>query len=189
MKKFGVLIAVCLGLLAGVLVVTAMADHHERDERHEKDRHRGDRGSSTTGVTNPAGAGVHADACGGCHFAYPPWLLPSGSWTKLLDNADDHFGETIDLSPEDLAALRDYLTNNAADRSGLKLSRKIMQSLSGDTPLRVTEVRYLIREHRDDDLPAGVFERASVGGMGNCIACHTGAANGDFDDDHVRIPK
>jgi mono/diheme cytochrome c family protein len=34
-----------------------------------------------------------------------------------------------------------------------------------------------------------VFVRPSVGSFSNCIACHTTAEKGVYDDDHVTIPQ
>jgi cytochrome c553 len=34
-----------------------------------------------------------------------------------------------------------------------------------------------------------VFKRASVGGAANCGACHGNAADGNFNEHEVRIPK
>jgi cytochrome c553 len=36
---------------------------------------------------------------------------------------------------------------------------------------------------------ASVFKRASVGSASNCGACHGHAADGDFNEHQVRIPK
>ena len=40
-----------------------------------------------------------------------------------------------------------------------------------------------------DEIPAQVFKRASIGSAANCIACHSGAEQGYFDEDSVRIPR
>jgi len=43
--------------------------------------------------------------------------------------------------------------------------------------------------HEHDEIPAQVFKRASIGSAANCIACHSGAEQGYFDEDSVRIPR
>jgi hypothetical protein len=36
---------------------------------------------------------------------------------------------------------------------------------------------------------AATFKRAAIKSPANCTACHRDAAQGDFEDDRVRIPK
>jgi len=38
------------------------------------------------------------------------------------------------------------------------------------------------------DLDPTILDRPSIGSLGNCIACHTSADQGDYDDDYVVIP-
>ena len=45
----------------------------------------------------------------------------------------------------------------------------------------------LVRAQAPQDRPA-VWQHASVKSPANCAACHTGAAQGDFDDDRLRMP-
>jgi len=52
---------------------------------------------------------------------------------------------------------------------------------------RITRSAWFIRQH--DDINAAVWKRASIKSASNCMACHAGADQGDFDEDRVRIPK
>jgi len=115
--------------------------------------------------------------------------LPSGSWRKIMARLEDHFGTDVELDDEDKKIIALYLEANAAEDSWSRQAVKILRSLRGETPLRITEIPYIRHEHEDDDIPAGAFERESVGSMSNCIACHTTADKGIYDDDNVRIPK
>jgi hypothetical protein len=112
--------------------------------------------------------------------------LPSGSWRKILAALPDHNGEEVVLEADVMEAVGQYLETNAADKSRSRRSADIMSSLDGQTPMRITDVPYIIRRHHD--IPAGVFERESIGSASNCIACHTTAEQGIFDDDFVTIP-
>lgn len=137
-----------------------------------------------TPVDNP----LYAAECGSCHFAYQPGLLPERSWRKLMSNLGDHFGENAELSPEAQQLLTEYLVGNAGEQDPGKIARGLMRSIPPvEAPERITETAYFIRKH--DELPPRVWrDNPKVGSMSNCSACHTGADNGDFDEDRVRIP-
>lgn len=181
-----------MAISLAVFLAPACADHdedhgkeHKKESRHEKDRHR-DKKPAAPAVP-AAAATAYAQECGACHHAYYPGLLPARSWEKLLANPGEHFGEQLPLAGAALAEVRAYLVANAADVSGNKRSRKIMQSIGSGTPLRIGEIAYLRDKHHE--LSAEVFARKSVGGLANCIACHKGASAGDFDDDSAVIPN
>jgi len=151
----------------------------------------GNRRKENTGAGMPKLGSASAEpayeaACGSCHWAYTPQLLPKKSWENTLASLGAHFGSEVALSEQEKAAVRGYLLNNAADASDMKIGRKVMHSLGGGTPSRVVGVPYIQRKHRK--LAPEVFARKGVGGMANCIACHPDAANLDFEDDRVRIP-
>lgn len=174
------LMTVFLLSLAGV--AEANGKHHRKRSHYNGNERNSEK---LAPVVNQA----YREQCGGCHFAYQPGLLPAGSWQKIMAGLKEHFGEDLGLSPEENKALTTYLTGNAADASNCKISQKIMKSLAGQTPVRISQVPYIIHKHQDDDIPADAFSRKSVGSLGNCVACHTRAEQGDYDDDYVRIPK
>ena len=135
-------------------------------------------------VSNP----LYSQQCGACHFAFQPALLPAASWKKIMAGLNDHFGEEPDLGPQDREAIARYLEANAADFQSNRISLRIMQTLGGATPLRVSQTPFFLCKHQDARLPPKVFERESVGSRGNCRACHPGAAQGVYDRRLVRIP-
>ncbi len=165
-------------LLAWPFMLTAAADDHSHDKKRKH---------AKRGLAAPQNQ-LYKDSCGGCHLAYPPALLPSGSWRRIIQGQASHYGEDLGLEQAVQSALTRFLGANAADRSSAKLARKIMKSLGALTPLRITEVPYITHKHEEDDIPRGAFKRKSIGSLANCGACHPGAAAGDFDDDAVRIP-
>ncbi|KMY66194.1 hypothetical protein AAU61_16985 [Desulfocarbo indianensis] len=169
-------LALGISLLMGPFLLQAIADDH-RDKKTHKARE----------LAAPANK-LYTERCGGCHLAYPTVLLPSASWRRILTGQSDHFGEDLSLGQLERQELLTYLDANAADKSSSKISRKIMKSLRGQAPLRITEIPYIIHKHKDDDVPKGAFQRKSVGSFANCGACHPRAADGDFDDDDVKIP-
>jgi Dihaem cytochrome c len=125
--------------------------------------------------------------CGGCHLTYPSDLLPAASWNKILTRLGDHFGESLSLDDLTREEIRKHLTENSADRSGTKKGGKILRNLGGSSPIRITELPYIRKKHRE--ISPEVFKRKSVGSFSNCLACHKGAEQGDFDDNHAAIPQ
>jgi hypothetical protein len=179
-------------LLALSLILDAFADDDHYRKRHryrggsqkvddDNDDHDGD--DYLKPVTNQA----YREACGECHLAYQPELLPSASWLKILNQLDDHFGEEIEVDLDKIKTISDYLKTNGAENSSSKRSKKIMRSLGNHSPMRITVIPYIRREHHELD-PA-IFKRESIGSMANCEACHITAEKGIYDDDDVKIPK
>lgn len=178
-------------LAAALILLLAPAcvladDDHERERGKHASGHAGEGGKHSLPAVSNA---VYGRECGGCHFAYQPGLLPARSWQRLVASLPGHFGEEVSLSAEDKREIGRYLAANAADRSSARLTGKIIESLGGATPLRITELPYIRHKHEEDVSPA-VLKRPSIGGsLANCAACHTGAARGVYDEDTVRIPN
>ena len=144
-----------------------------------------------TKEVKPVTNSQYREECGSCHFAYQPGLLPAKSWEKLLtpEALRSHFGENAELDAKTLQVVRDYAIENAADKSYFKRSRKIARATEmGDAPLRITEVSYIKRTHKNipDNMVKG---NKDVKSLSYCDKCHTGAGNGVFDDDTVSIPN
>ena len=179
-------------LLALISILDAFADD---DHYRKRNRYRGgsqkvdndntdhDRDDYLNPVTNQ----TYREACGECHLAYQPELMPSGSWQKILNQLDDHFGEEIEVDPDTKKTISEYLKTNSAENSLSKRSKKIMRSLGNEVPMRITDIPYIRREHHELD-PA-IFKRKSIGSMVNCEVCHITADKGIYDDDDVKIPK
>ncbi len=130
----------------------------------------------------------YAKECGECHVAYQPGLLPSASWEKLLNATalKNHFGDNAEMDAATLEHLLEYATDNAAEKSWYKRSRKIANN--NNAPLRITELRYIKRVH--EEIPAKMIkENKDVKSLSMCNACHTQAAKGVFDSDTVNIPN
>ena len=129
---------------------------------------------------------TYRNTCAGCHFPYPPELLPAASWKTILSQTENHFGEKVPMDPKSKEAILTYLSQNGADRSSSKKSIKIMKSLNGQTPLRITEIPYIQKKHRG--INSEIFGRKSIGSLSNCTACHRTAKQGNFNEDFVTIP-
>lgn len=147
----------------------------------------GDGGPTPT--FSPVSHKATAAECAACHMAYPAGLLPVRSWTRMMRELDNHFGEDASLSPEETLAITRYLTENAADSTRAnERSRRIAGGIApGDSPQRFSETPYFRYLH--DEVPAGVWKRAKIASRANCIACHTRAESGSFAEREIKIPK
>ncbi|MDF1589815.1 MAG: diheme cytochrome c [Gammaproteobacteria bacterium] len=131
---------------------------------------------------------LYKNECASCHMGYQPGLLPERSWQKLMTGLDDHFSDNAELTAESYTAILNYLTDNAADKSDYKRSRRIANSLAADdTPLRITDTDYFKRKHRELSLTT-ITHNAEIGSISNCIACHSQADKGSFNENEIRIP-
>lgn len=185
MKKRNKIIGIICGFFLFFGLSVFVWAERERDrggdhDRREKIKSRGKKHFSP--VTNQ----TYQNTCGGCHFVYPAGLLPSASWAKILNRLQDHFGEEVPCEAAEQKEISQYLMENGADRSSGKKSAKIMKSLKGKTPLRITEIAYIRDKHRK--ISKEVLNRKAIGSLSNCSACHKTADKGNFDDDNVTIP-
>jgi hypothetical protein len=188
MKNFTryIIFAISL-LLTLILILDAFADddHYKKRHRYRGGSEKVDDGNN--GYLKPVANQTYKETCGECHFAYQPELLPSASWLNILNQLDDHFGDEIEADPDTIKNISDYLRTNGAESSSAKLSARIMRSLGNQRPMRISDIPYIRREHRE--LNPAVFEHESIGSLANCAACHTTAEKGIYDDDDVKIPK
>ena len=116
--------------------------------------------------------------CGACHMVYPAALLPARSWDAMTNDLANHFGEDASLAPDVTLKVKTYLMEHAADSDG-KPGRMTRRLPADVMPLRISELPSFARDH-------GKFSDKTmkkIGVAGNCVACHSGAANGMFDDD------
>ena len=173
----------------GVPYDRAVADNDHEDGLREKteSHYRHEEGEHREHGLKPVDFPVYLEACGACHFAYQPELLPAASWGKILSGLDDHFGEAVALEEDARQAVGEYLRSHSAETGSAEIAVKVMRSLEGHAPLRVTDVFYIQKKHHG--IPADVFKRKPVGSFSNCAACHTTAAGGVYDEDDVRIPR
>lgn len=116
--------------------------------------------------------------CSGCHMAFPPGLLPAASWKKVMTGLDKHFGTDASLAPADTQEIADYLVKHGSNRW-----------TANTAPLRITESGWFKSKHQSSEINPAVWKRESIKSASNCMACHSGADKGDFNEDRVRIPK
>ncbi len=135
----------------------------------------------------PVSNDQYRQECASCHMAYPPGLLPAASWTRLMGQLADHFGDNAELPADTAKALTDYLVANAADRSDYRRSLRVTRSVGNNAPLRITEIPYIKSKHHE--IPARLIKtNAKVGSLSNCSACHRQAESGSFSEREINIP-
>ena len=121
---------------------------------------------------------AYRQECAACHMAYPPGMLPAASWTRMLSGLDQHYGSDASLDPALVRQIGTWLEAHASTY------KRVREQPPQD---RITRSVWFERKHHE--LNAAVWQRTAVGSRANCMACHTRADRGDFDDDRVRIPK
>lgn len=182
--------AVALGTLAFAPASRAHDDEDEEEEEGDEDEHehrrfRGERTVAPAPLSPEAAA--YQTECSSCHLAYPPELLPARSWTRLMGGLDDHFGQNAELDAAARESMTRWLERNAAEHSPRSMARRVLRDSEGKTPLRISELRFIQREH--DEVNPLVWRRPAVGSVANCAACHRGAEKGSFSEHDIRIPR
>ncbi|MEO5751343.1 MAG: cytochrome b/b6 domain-containing protein [Usitatibacter sp.] len=122
--------------------------------------------------------------CGSCHLAYPPGLLPTRSWVRMLEEQDKHFAEDLGLSAAAVAKLTQAANTPAAAWGPWAISASAPTS---QAPQRITELdRWRAIHHR---VPDERFKAKGVAGKHDCSACHRDAASGIFHPRMIQTAK
>lgn len=153
-----------LAVLLGGSVTVAHADDHEGDDR--------ERGGGVV-VSNAR----WQSECGSCHVAFPPRMLPAASWREMMAGLDKHFGTDASLEPAVAREIGAFLEKHAGPRK---------QEPAGKPQLRISELRWFVREH--DEVPDRIWKDPRVKSPANCAACHTRAESGDYRERNIRMP-
>lgn len=190
MNRFGLkrieslLIALMIALPLGFVAFGESAAWADDDEEGEEREHEGG-GRAAPVPASPADAAAMTamkGECGSCHVPYPAKFLPAASWQKIMGNLGDHYGS--DASLDDAAVTKQitaFLVKNAGNPG------KIVDTKGAAVPMRITQTRWFVREH--DEVRADAWKRPSIKSAANCGACHQGAADGNFSERGIRIPK
>ena len=173
-KKSTLAIMLVVLLLSGFGAMQAFAD----DDEHEGREHGEGREGMTGGLLTASNATFQTE-CSACHMAYPPGMLPAASWREMMGTLDKHFDTDASLDEATVAEILPFLEQNAAPER---------KADSGEKPvLRITETGWFKRQH--DEISTATWKRPAIKSASNCMACHTGADKGNFDEDNISIPK
>lgn len=128
----------------------------------------------------------YKEECGSCHVAFPPGLLPADGWKDVMTRLDRHFGTDARVEPAAASEIGRYLEANAARPRDTRYE----PSTRTETP-RITETAWFRRKHRDghDGLTAEVWKSPAVKSPANCGACHRQAADGQYGERDIQIPR
>lgn len=130
------------------------------------------------------------EKCSKCHKIYPPFMLPRGSWERLMQGLENHFGEAITediLSKRESQTITDYLITNASETSSHKLAFHTLRSLDEMRPISMTKVPYWRERHQG--INASTYQRLHVKDPSQCFACHEAFDEGILDNLHLRVSK
>ena len=123
----------------------------------------------------------YTQECAACHLAFPPGMLPAASWQRLMNGLPQHFGTDASLDAATANAIGVWLQANAGTH------RKLRRETAPPPEDRISRAAWFTREHRE--ITPAVWQRKAIGSASNCVACHTGAAEGSFSEHDLRIPK
>ena len=106
---------------------------------------------------------IYLENCSSCHVPIPAEVLPTASWEEILNNSQNHYGQSLPpINRIQLRLLWNYLRTD---------SRLL---LPGEpTPQYVTNSRYFKALHPQVDLPKPATHKT-------CIGCHPGAKQLDY---------
>lgn len=120
---------------------------------------------------------AYTQECGSCHLAYPPGMLPARSWQRIMGGLEQHYGSDASLDAAAVREIAGWLQANAGT------SKRVREQPPED---RITRAEWFVRKHRE--IAPQIWKLPSVKSAANCAACHTGAEQGRFDDDNLKVP-
>jgi len=125
------------------------------------------------GIFPPDTPEKYRSECAGCHIAYPPDLLTSSSWRKIMNGLDRHFGSNAELDDSSRQQIEDYLVHHSGHFLGLKKE---------GSDIRITQTLWFNRMHGKSKKH---FDNPNIVAGSNCGACHLNAADGRFDENKI----
>lgn len=121
---------------------------------------------------------LYQQECAACHIAYPAGMLPAASWQRMMGTLTQHYGTDASLDAASVRAISQWLQSNAASY------KRVREEPPQD---RITRSAWFTRKHRKID--AAVWQLASVKSPANCLACHSGAERGNYQESGLKYPQ
>lgn len=120
---------------------------------------------------------AYTQECAACHTAYPPGMLPKASWQRIMRGLDKHYGTDATLDEASVNQISGWLQAHAGTY------KRVAEEPPQD---RITRSAWFVRKHRK--IEPAAWKLVSVKSAANCVACHTRADQGDYEDDTRRFP-
>ncbi len=127
---------------------------------------------------------VFVNECGSCHTLYPPTLLPKESWTKLMGDLSNHFGDDASLDPADQQSILAYLLAHSAETSDQEMSVKMLKTFQKRDMIAITRTPFWKKRHKD--ISEEIFTSDHVKSRANCKACHSDVEQGTIEDSAIK---
>ena len=123
----------------------------------------------------------YTQQCNVCHFAYPPGMLPAGSWKKLLDDMPQHFTGQVMINVDTQEEISQWLQANAGT----------FALVNEEPPQnRITKSAWWTKIHMDNKkIPASVWKKPTISKGSSCVTCHLTAPKGAYNAKTVQVPK
>jgi mono/diheme cytochrome c family protein len=99
--------------------------------------------------------------CGACHMAFPPGMLSSSEWSKIMSDLKTHFGADASLDPLVQQEIANYLEQHGSPSS--------RHESSGVGLPRITTTDRFVSKHRS---AIRLWKKGQVKSLVDCIACH-----------------
>jgi len=133
---------------------------------------------------------LHADfskECSDCHMLYPPYLLPKKSWTLMMSDLENHFGEDASLDEATNLSILDFLNKNSAENSSQSSAFHINKELKNDNKtIAITKTPFW--QHTHERIDKNIFKNDKIKSKANCKACHKDIEKGVIDYRLTKIP-
>ncbi|MDP2752120.1 MAG: cytochrome C [Rhodocyclaceae bacterium] len=113
----------------------------------------------------------YVEECGSCHVAYPPQLLTSTGWQKVMAQLNKHYGVDASLDAKPRAAIADFLQRLASNRD---------KHAPTEATARMTNTTWFAHEHWKSSPAKTSFA--------DCATCHTDAGKGDYSERSLKRP-
>jgi hypothetical protein len=127
---------------------------------------------------------TYKNECGDCHIAYPPMLLPSKSWQKLMSGLEDHFGENAELDVKTVSTVLGYLDQHALETESGSIVPHWQEVIPDVPPIRITELQIFVDDHKEPYRLLG-DSALEPGFFAPCSDCHKEAGDGIFNKDRL----
>ncbi len=129
---------------------------------------------------------AYQSECSDCHIVYHPSLLPKKSWSLMMNDLEDHFGEDASLDDETRNEIAGYLSRYSAENWDSEAANNFI-TVNEKKPFQISATPYWEMRHKNIDKE--IFNIKKINSISNCEACHSDAKAGQFFDENIRIPN